>query len=163
MAVTEQYPLPSWMYWQALPVPLDEDVMANSMARKVEPSHEVPCRRCLQDIKVGDEVVLMSYNPFVAASPYTQTSPIFVHGDATKCQKFDQTKYEHPEMPQQQRNRPLSVRAFNNKHIMINAELSANADALDICKEMLAPGSDVEYVHLHYARYGCFAVRVGRK
>src|SRR2546428_8488251 len=38
-----------------------------------------PCRQCLQDAAIGDELVLVSYDPFSGESPYRSASPIFLH------------------------------------------------------------------------------------
>ena len=161
MASENQYALPSWMLWEALPVALDRDVMSNQMATRATPTQEVPCRRCLHDITVGDEVVLMSYDPFLGRSPYTSSSPIYIHGK--ECEKYDQDELDNAEMPLQQRGRLLSVRGFNKDHFMIRTELATGPEVLDVCREMLTSEGDVEYIHLHYAQHGCFAVKVGRK
>jgi hypothetical protein len=161
MAAENKYALPSWMCWQALPVALDGAAMSNPMATRATPRDEVPCRRCLHDITVGDEAVLLSYDPFLGRSPYTSTSPIFVHGK--ECEQYDQNKHDNPEMPLQQRSRLLSVRGFNKEHFMIRAELATGPEVLDVCRKMLKGEEDVDYIHLHYARHGCFAVKVGRR
>lgn len=38
-----------------------------------------PCRQCLRDAEVGEELVLVSYDPFRVDSPYRCASPIFLH------------------------------------------------------------------------------------
>ena len=38
-----------------------------------------PCRQCLRDAEIGEELILVSYDPFEQASPYRSASPIFLH------------------------------------------------------------------------------------
>ncbi|MCP5031930.1 MAG: DUF1203 domain-containing protein [Actinomycetia bacterium] len=38
-----------------------------------------PCRQCLQDAQIGEELILVSYDPFGSDSPYRSASPIFLH------------------------------------------------------------------------------------
>ena len=121
---------------------------------------EVPCRRCLHDTSIGEEVMLVPYDPFFGDSPYRSRSPIFVH--ARDCSKYDQYQNGVGTVPPQQRSRLLSIRGFDKDHMMIRAELAEGVNALQICKEMLL-GGEVVYIHLHYARYGCFAVKVERE
>ena len=65
-----------------------------------------PCRQCLQDAAIGDELVLVSHDPFESESEYRSASPIFLH--RTRCGSPGSIT----ELPTQLTARQLSVRAF---------------------------------------------------
>lgn len=101
---------------------------------------------------------LISYNPFEPSakeSPYLSSGPIFVHTTACK-------EYSDSEIPMQQSIRMLSVRAFDKEHIMLDADLLQGAGLAEKAKQMLRD-ERVEYLHVHYALRGCFAVQIERQ
>ena len=104
--------------------------------------------------------MLFSYDPFTGDSPYRSASPIFVHARSS-CESDDR-HHKAGTVPLQQRVRPLSIRGFNKQHMMVKTELTEGVGVLEACMEMLAD-ADVEYLHLHNARPGCFAVKVERE
>jgi hypothetical protein len=57
--------------------------------------------------------------------------------------------------------RPLSVRAYDAADEMVDAEVVDGAEAAPLIERYLAR-DDVAYLHIHYARRGCFACRVDR-
>lgn len=65
------------------PVPLlfrgVTDLPTDGVRQVVTEPHRAPCRRCLTDAEPGEEVRLVSYDPFVLDSPYRSPSPVFVH------------------------------------------------------------------------------------
>ena len=68
-------------------------------------SDAFPCRRCLTDAEPGETLLLLSYDPWLVDSPYRQPGPVFVH---EQCETAVVTA-----LPEQQRRRLLSVRAFD--------------------------------------------------
>lgn len=114
-----------------------------------------PCRQCLRDADVGDELVLVSYDPFVVDSPYRSASPIFLH--RAPC--------EPPEdlgaLPRQLTARMLSVRAFDSGAMMIDAAVVEGSE-LDATLERLLAEPGCDHVHVHNAGRGCWATRVDR-
>ena len=57
---------------------------AATVVRVADESPGYPCRQCLRDAEVGEELVLVSYDPFEGFgehSPYRSASPIFLHRD----------------------------------------------------------------------------------
>ncbi|KAK0312167.1 hypothetical protein LTR01_003081 [Friedmanniomyces endolithicus] len=156
----ESFTIPTWMNWHALPVPLDHSFASAATPRKITPATPVPCRRCLHDTVQGQEVILLSYDPFLGDGPYRSKSPIFVH--AEDCQEYGTAPDEDDTMPPQQRSMMLSIRGFDQQNMMVRAELLKDAEALRVCEEMLV-GGGCEYIHIHYARYGCFVVKVERR
>ncbi|EFW18560.1 conserved hypothetical protein [Coccidioides posadasii str. Silveira] len=117
-----------------------------------------PCRRCLKDSSPGGEIYLVSYNPFLGESPYTGPGPIFVHQRDCMFKLED----EKDVVPDQQRRRKLSVRAYNAEHMMINNGVVDGVDLEAKAGEMFAD-LDVKYIHVHYAGAGGFAVKIERK
>lgn len=116
-----------------------------------------PCRQCLCDIDVGDEALLVSYDPFdpASTSAYHSTSPIFLH--RRPCATAAPTDVP----PSQLTSRFLSVRAFDGADQMRHARVLAGDDLSAALAELFAD-ADVVYVHVHNAGPGCFAARVTR-
>jgi hypothetical protein len=113
-----------------------------------------PCRQCLRDAEVGDELLLVSYDPFTASSPYRCASPIFIH--STSC-----TPDDSAELPTQLTSRKLSIRAFDTEAMMLDAAL---IDGVDLPKtiEKLLDNPSVDVLHVHNEPRGCWAARVER-
>jgi hypothetical protein len=114
-----------------------------------------PCRRCLRDAEVGDELLLASHDPFTTDSPYRCTSPIFLH--AVEC---------HPDLasdklPEQLTRRQLSVRAFDDQAMMIDAAIIDGVELADTLVRFFA-AAETDFVHVHNASRGCWAVSVER-
>ena len=64
-------------------------------------------------------------------------------------------------MPASISSRLLSARAFNGRHEIIDADVIDGEDVAGLINRML-DNPQVDYIHLHYARRGCFAARVTR-
>jgi hypothetical protein len=100
---------------------------------------------------------LIPYNPFPADakdSPYQGPGPIFVH--AHECAKYDKA-----EVSEQQTKRLLSVRAYDGQHMMVNYDTLKGEGLVEKATDMFGD-EKVQYLHVHYAGPGCFAVRVER-
>lgn len=132
-----------------LPAPLGPPV---GLPTPVTEPRAFPCRRCLTDAEVGETVLLLSYDPWLVDSPYRQPGPVFVHQDPCTTAVVDV-------LPDQQRRRLLSVRAFDAEGLARDAFVVAGQD-LDL--ESVLRDEDVAFVHLHNAGPGCFAARVDR-
>lgn len=46
-----------------------------------------PCRQCLRDAEVGEELILGSHDPFTVDTPYRSASPIFLHREPCEFSK----------------------------------------------------------------------------
>ena len=57
--------------------------------------------------------------------------------------------------------RTLSVRAFDACDELIDGDLVEGADLPALVNRLFA-NQNAAYLHAHYARYGCFAVRIDR-
>ena len=114
-----------------------------------------PCRQCLRDAEVGDEMILVSHDPFTASSPYRSASPIFLH--RSPCNVTAEAG-----LPAQLTRRRLSVRAFDTSEMMLDAALVDGGD-LATAIEHLLDNRDVDHLHIHNEPRGCFAARVERR
>ena len=137
------------MRFTGVPVPVDrtggEVVVADA-------EHAFPCRQCLTDARVGEELLLLSYDPWTVSSPYRQSGPVFVHREP--CQVAVTTT-----LPEQQRRRLLSLRSFDDTGHAVRAEVVPGAEAEGLLERLL---DEAAFVHVHNAGPGCFAVRVDR-
>ena len=142
------------LQFTALPAPLvvDQD---KSMSMMVDEENSYPCRRCLEDGHLGEEILLVSYDPFLAASPYTGPGPVFVHRKDCTPYKCDGS------VPGQQSRRLLSVRAYDVNHLMVECDVVEGKDLAEKAESFFA-SANVKYLHAHYARPGCFAVRIDK-
>jgi Protein of unknown function (DUF1203) len=131
-----------------LPAPLTDDSAAIRV--RVDKPNAYPCRRCLQDAEVGETMLLLSYDPFVGASPYRGPGPIYVHD--RECGTF-----EGEGVPDQLTRRLLSVRAYDERHMLVDADVIEGTDLPATAQRLLNGAS---YLHVHNARPGCFAARI---
>ncbi len=113
-----------------------------------------PCRITLDDAEIGESVLLLSYDHQPAETPYRQQGPIFVRERGARFQGVDV-------MPPALARRTLSLRGFDARHMMIEAEVVDGGDAKAMIDRFFR-NPDVAYIHAHYARRGCFAAMVTR-
>lgn len=114
-----------------------------------------PCRISLEDVPAGEEVIAVNYVHQPANSAYQASHAIFVRNGA------QQAIPAANEIPKLLRHRLISVRAFNTKHLMIDADAVMGTE-LETTIGAFFDNPAVEYIHLHYAKPGCFAASVTR-
>ena len=114
-----------------------------------------PCRISLEDTPVGEEVILLPFTHQDSRSPYRASGPIFVRRGRGHAARIVN------ELPSCLTLRPLSVRAYDAADEMVDAEVVDGAEAAPLIERYLAR-DDVAYLHIHFARRGCFACRVDR-
>lgn len=115
-----------------------------------------PCRQCLQDAQVGEVLVLVSHDPFEHDSPYRSAGPIFLHRDRCAPHAGGAT------VPVQLTSRQLSVRAFDDVDMMIDAAVIDGNELAPTIDRFFADGQ-THHVHVHNATRGCWAVRADRR
>jgi hypothetical protein len=135
----------------------DEEALAQAGAVKltVDEPHAFPCRVSLQDAVPGEQVLLLNYTHQPADSPYRASGPIFVRRAAAR------THVAIDEVPEQQRRRLLSVRAYDARDWIVASDVTAGAELASVIERFFADPR-VAYLHLHNARPGCYAARVDR-
>jgi hypothetical protein len=114
-----------------------------------------PCRVGLEDSSAGDEFLLLPFVHQPASSPYRASGPIFVRRGALQC------KPGPGEVPASVASRLLSVRAYDATHLIVDASVCEGTVVAPEIERLFCRQS-VAYIHLHYARRGCFASLVQR-
>jgi hypothetical protein len=114
-----------------------------------------PDRVELRDADQGEAVLLLNYLHQPADTPYKASHAIFVR-------EWAETPYHgQDETPEVLWIRPISLRAFDDKGDMIDADLTGGGD-LKVPIERLFANPEAAYIHAHYAKRGCYAARVDR-
>lgn len=114
-----------------------------------------PCRVSLVDAAPGETVFLVPFTYHDAASPYRASGPIFVREAAS------QASPGVDEVPELLRLRLLSVRAYDANALMVGADV-VDGRELEAAIGRLFGDAQVTYLHVHFARPGCFACRIDR-
>ncbi|MGD9598323.1 MAG: DUF1203 domain-containing protein [Steroidobacteraceae bacterium] len=123
--------------------------------RTADAPNAYPCRVSLEDALPGEELLLLSWPHLPARGPYASSGPIFVRRHAATAQVAAGT------VPGQQRRRLLSVRAYDDRDYLIDADVAPGA-GLEALIERFFGDPSVSYLHVHNARHGCYACRVNR-
>lgn len=114
-----------------------------------------PCRVSLTHAAPGEELILISYAHQAARSPYHAAGPVFVRKAAMAL--YDAVN----KVPEPVRVRLLSVRAYDAQDIIVEAEVVDGVEVESLIERFLGR-ADVAYLHIHYARRGCYACHVQR-
>jgi hypothetical protein len=114
-----------------------------------------PCRVSLADAEIGEEVILVNHQHQSVDTPYQSSHAVFVRPNAS------QSTLQPDEVPEMLRSRTLSLRAFDQAGMLILADL-AEGTALEASVETIFENPSVEYIHVHFAKPGCYAARVDR-
>jgi hypothetical protein len=122
----------------------------------VDEPYAYPCRVTLEDAEPGERVLLFNYPHHAVDSPYAASGPIIVRRQAGATRQPGLN-----EVPDQQRRRLLSVRAYDSLGWIVAADVTPGAE-LEQAIERLFGDPRVEYLHLHNARHGCYSARVDR-
>ena len=134
----------------------DEELAARGAKRLiVDKCPGFPCRVSLMDAQVGEVVLLTNYEHQTASSPYRAAHAIFVREHAHEARP------QVDEVPQALRSRLLSVRGFDEKGMMIDADVVDGREIGSAIERLLA-NAGISYLHLHNAKPGCYAARVDR-
>jgi len=114
-----------------------------------------PCRVTLEDAQIGERVLLVSFPHQDASSPFKASGPVFVRETARETYRSDAVP------PVFRAGRLLSARAYDAAGMMVDADV-IDGNNLELLLEKLFARDDTDYVHVHYARRGCFAAQVER-
>jgi hypothetical protein len=134
----------------------DEALAAHGAQRWIATEgSRLPDRVEVRDARAGESVLLVNFEHQPADTPYRASHAIFVREGAT-------TAYEGiDEIPEAMRSRMLSLRAFDDAHLMVDAALVDGREAETAIARLFAPPG-VAYLQAHYATRGCYAARVER-
>ena len=131
----------------------DAELAAHQAVRQTA-NHPAPCRISLTDARPGDEVILVNYEHQDADTPYRSRHAVYVRPGE---RRYDAVG----EIPEQLRKRLLSVRAFDASGMMVDADVIEGRLLEEMIGRFFANDA-VAYIHLHFARPGCYAARVDR-
>lgn len=136
---------------------LPDDALAAAGAARVVADRVpgFPDRVELRDLEPGETALLLNFAHQPANTPYRASHAVFVREGATAAVELIDT------VPEVMRRRPLSLRAFDAAHMMIDAALVDGA-AADAAIRALLANSAVAYLQAHYAVRGCYAARIDR-
>ena len=134
----------------------DDELAANMAVRRIATTKPgFPCRVSLADADVDDEVILVNYEHQNGGSPYRAAHAIFVR------KGVERARPEIGEIPELFHARALSLRAFDDRAMIVGADLIDGKDLGPALDRLLGdPAAD--YVHIHYAKFGCYAARADR-
>jgi hypothetical protein len=134
----------------------DEALAARGMRRmRSDKPVGFPCRITLEDTPVGEEVLLLPFTHQDSRSPYRASGPIFVRRGRAEAARIA------GRLPTYLTLRPLSVRAYDAADEMVDADVVDGAAAAPLIERYLELDG-VSYLHVHFARRGCYACRVDR-
>ena len=136
---------------------LDDAALAQLGASRTIADDEssFPCRVSMAHASPGEELLLLSFEHQGAHSPYRAAGPVFVRKAATSA--FDAVNV----IPEPLRTRLLSVRAYDAQDLIVDADV-VDGSVLEPLIGKFLERKDVAYLHVHYARRGCYACRVDR-
>ncbi len=133
-----------------------DELAANHAVRVTATSKPgFPCRVSLADAEVGDDLVLVNFEHQPGASPYRAAHAIFVREGVA------QARPAIGETPEVLRARTLSLRAFDESAMIVAADLVEGQNLAGALDRLLADPA-AAYVHIHYAKFGCYAARADR-
>jgi len=149
-----------------------------------------PCRVSLQDAEPGETLLLLNYEHLPVTSPYRARHAIYVRENARTAEPGETLlllNYEHlpvtspyrarhaiyvrenartakpaiNEIPQVLRTRLLSLRAYDHSGMMVEADVVHGSDVEPVIERILSE-ENVDFIHVHNAKPGCFAARIDR-
>jgi hypothetical protein len=134
----------------------DATLHARGIRRVVADARPVyPCRVSLQDAAEGERLLLLPYLHHDVNTPYRASGPIYVRESAVRAQP------EAGDVPALLRTRLLSLRAYDAHGMMVWADVVPGSD-LESGIAALFALERAAYLHVHYAKPGCYACRVER-
>lgn len=114
-----------------------------------------PCRVSLQDAAEGERLLLLPHAHHVVDTPYRASGPVYVREAAIEATPGID------EVPELLRTRLLSLRAYDTRGMMVWADVRPGTELEAGIGELFAI-ERTDYLHLHYAKPGCYACRVVR-
>ena len=133
----------------------EAELAAAGARRVVADGPGFPCRVSLIDAAAGEELVLVPFRHHDVESPYRASGPVYVRRDARAAARFAD------EVPEVLLRRLLSVRAYDQRGDLVEAEVVPGAELAPLIERWFARG-EIAYLHAHNARPGCFAARIDR-
>ena len=136
---------------------LDTATLAAQRARRVvATSHPgFPCRISLADAAIGDTLLLLNHAHLVGDTPYAASHAIYVRADAVRAEPAV------GEVPDMLMRRLLAIRAFDASAMMVDADVVDGSEA-SAAMTRLFDNPAATFIHIHFAKRGCFAASASR-
>jgi hypothetical protein len=136
---------------------LSDEELAKRRARRIiaDSKPGFPCRISLQDAEEGDEVILTNFIHLPSESPYRSTHAIYVRKAATTAASYTDS------LPGMLRGRLLSIRAFDANDMLVGADVIEGDRAEEVITKFFG-NPEVQFLHLHFAKPGCYACTIDR-
>jgi hypothetical protein len=109
----------------------------------------------MRDASVGESLLLLNHTCQAAKTPYRASHAIFVREGAENA--YDRIN----EVPEVMRTRLLSLRAYDGEGMMVDADVVDGKDIESVISRFFAL-PQVEYIHAHNAKRGCYSGRIDR-
>lgn len=122
---------------------------------KVDKSQAYPDRISLRYIPVGEYAILLNHTYLDSPTPYRGSHAIFIwEGKSEAAILIDC-------IPEVMNSRIMSLRAFDNNDMMIDAEIASDEE---IEEKILTyfENTQIKYILAHNAKQGCFSCRITR-
>jgi hypothetical protein len=114
-----------------------------------------PDRIEMRDADIGERLLLINHVCQAAATPYRATHAIFIREGAER--RYDRVG----EVPEVMRSRLLSPRAYDSGGMMLDADVVDGRDIEALIARLFA-NAQVDYIHAHNAKRGCYSGRIDR-
>ncbi len=135
----------------------EQELATRNIVKRVVDEHPgFPCRVSLEDAHLGETVILLNHEHLAVASPYRSQHAIYVRENAQPAH------LSVNEIPEVMRTRLLSLRAFDEAGMMLDADVAHGKDVEPLIQRMLS-NDRVAFIHAHNAKPGCFAARIDRQ
>lgn len=134
----------------------DEELIKYNAKRYVcDASPGFPDRIEMRDAKIGEALLLVNHTSMDKDTPYKASHAIFIIEGATQAFRTQN------QIPPVMYNRLLSLRAFDQTGMMLDADV-AKGDDIERVIERLFGDENVVHIDAHNAAQGCFSGRVLR-
>jgi hypothetical protein len=138
----------------------EADLAARGVVRYVaDDTFNYPDRIEMRHLALGETALLLNHVCQPAETPYRATHAIFVREGASK--PFDEIGV----VPEVFRPRLLSLRAYDERGMMVDADVVEGATVEGLIErliERLLDNPAVSYIHAHNAQRGCYSGLITR-
>jgi len=127
-----------------------------------------PCRDVLRRANVGEKLILASYCPFSKAGPYKEYGAVFVLANHAN----EHVNYDKFPLPTNSTNSTNSnndyfgenfvIKAYDDKESIFDARLVTPANVEQTITEFFQQ-TQVDFIIVRFAAYGCYSLRLDRK
>ncbi|WP_222937550.1 DUF1203 domain-containing protein [Spartinivicinus ruber] len=132
-----------------------ELIESNAKWMEVDLKPGYPCRVSLEDADIGERILAINYCHHSVDTPYKASGPIFVRENALTA------NLSINEVPMMLRHRLLSLRAYNDQGMMVDAHITEGVNLDTTINEVFIEPC-IEYIQIHNAKPGCFNCTVVR-